>query len=132
MDAPCSGTGTLRRHPEIKWRLTPADLQDLSQKQLRLLDRAAAALETDGRIVYSTCSIEKEENQDVIESFLNGHPEFRLLPLREDSRRLKSFFLPSSTSIFETEFLETFPDRDGTDGFFAAILVKTTGNPNPL
>ena len=72
VDAPCSGTGTLRRHPEIKWRLTPADLKALSQKQLRLLDRAAAALETGGRIVYSTCSVEKEENQDVIESFLNG------------------------------------------------------------
>ena len=125
VDAPCSGTGTLRRHPEIKWRLQPADVQDLSQKQLRLLESAAAALETGGRMAYSTCSLEQEENQEVVERFLNQHPEFRLLPLREDAGRLEPFFLPASASILEKDYLETLPDRDGTDGFFAAILVKT-------
>ncbi|OFV99839.1 MAG: 16S rRNA (cytosine(967)-C(5))-methyltransferase [Acidobacteria bacterium RIFCSPLOWO2_02_FULL_61_28] len=125
VDAPCSGTGTLRRHPEIKWRLQPADLQDLSQKQLRLLDSAAAALETGGRMLYSTCSLEQEENRAVVERFLNQHPEFRLLPLRDDAARLEPFILPAAAAILENDFLETLPDRDGTDGFFAAIFVKT-------
>jgi 16S rRNA (cytosine967-C5)-methyltransferase len=123
-DAPCSGTGTLRRHPEIKWRLQPSDLEDLSETQFRLLDHAAATLATPGRIVYSTCSLEPEENQGVIGRFLAAHPEFRLLPLREEITRLQPFFLPGSTRILDNDFLETFPDRDGTDGFFAAILVK--------
>ena len=124
VDAPCSGTGTLRRHPEIKWRLRPSDLADLAQKQLRLLDSAAAALQAGGRLVYSTCSLEPEENQDVIERFLRAHSEFRLRPLREDAPTLAPFLVPSSAWILEKDFLETFPDRDGTDGFFGAILVK--------
>ena len=90
-----------------------------------LLESAAAALETGGRMVYSTCSLEQEENQDVIERFLNEHPEFRLLPLREDAGRLEPFFLPAAAAILKKDCLETLPDRDGTDGFFAAILVKT-------
>ena len=126
VDAPCSGTGTLRRHPEIKWRLKPSDIEDLAEKQFRLLDNASAALETRGRIVYSTCSLEPEENRGVIERFLAAHPEFRLLPLREETARLQPFFLPDSTRILDNDFFETFPDRDGTDGFFAAILANAT------
>ena len=124
LDAPCSGTGTLRRHPEIKWRLKPSDIEDLSQKQLRLLESAAAALQAGGRLVYSTCSLEPEENRSVIERFLEKHPAFRVRPLREDAERLRPVFLPESASLLEKEYLETFPDRDGTDGFFAAILAK--------
>ena len=125
VDAPCSGTGTLRRHPEIKWRLQAQDLEVLSATQSLLLDRAAAALEPGGRIVYSTCSLEPEENQRVVEQFLASHPDFRLLPLREDAARLQPFFLPESSAILDSDFLETFPDRHGTDGFFAAILVRS-------
>jgi 16S rRNA (cytosine967-C5)-methyltransferase len=124
VDAPCSGTGTLRRHPEIKWRLKAGDIEELAQKQSRLLDSAAAALQAGGRLVYSTCSLEQEENQEVIERFLRAHSEFRLLSLREDKQRLAPFLLPSSAWILENDFLETSPARDGTDGFFAAILVK--------
>ena len=124
VDAPCSGTGTLRRHPEIKWRLQPHDLEDLSRKQLQLLTNAAAALQTDGRIVYSTCSLEPEENQRVIERFLATHPDFHLLPLRHETARLQPFFLSAPTAILDNDFLETLPDRDGTDGFFAAILTR--------
>ena len=124
VDAPCSGTGTLRRHPEIKWRLRSSDLGELSQKQLHLLDSAATALRPGGRLVYSTCSLEPEENQDVIERFLKAHQEFRLRPLREDAPTLAPFLLASAAGLLEQDFLETFPDRDGTDGFFAAILVK--------
>ena len=97
---------------------------DLSEKQLRLLDNAAAALLPGGRIVYSTCSLEKEENQRVVERFLHEHPEFRLLPLREEARRLQPFFHPASAWILENDFFVTSPARDGTDGFFAAVLVK--------
>jgi len=124
VDAPCSGTGTLRRHPEIKWRLQPHDLDDLSARQLQLLANAATALHIDGRIVYSTCSLEPEENQRVIERFLATHPDFHLLPLRQEIARLQPFFLSASTSILDSDFLETLPDRDGTDGFFAAILTR--------
>jgi 16S rRNA (cytosine967-C5)-methyltransferase len=124
VDAPCSGTGTLRRHPEIKWRLQPSDIEDLAEKQFRLLDNAAAALDAHGRLVYSTCSLEPEENRGVLERFLASHPEFRLLPLRQEAPRLQSFFLPAANRILANDFLETFPDRDGTDGFFAAILTK--------
>jgi 16S rRNA (cytosine967-C5)-methyltransferase len=122
VDAPCSGTGTLRRHPEIKWRLKPSDLSVLAQKQFRLLESAAAALKAGGRLVYSTCSLEPEENRDVIKRFVEAHSEFRLLPLREEAERLHPFLIPASARILERDFLETFPDRDGTDGFFAAIL----------
>jgi 16S rRNA (cytosine967-C5)-methyltransferase len=124
VDAPCSGTGTLRRHPEIKWRLTPADLDELSEKQCQLLDNAASVLLPEGRIVYSTCSLEEEENRGVVERFLAGHPEFHLLPIRDERERLLPFFLPDSLRILEADFLETFPDRDGTDGFFAAVLGR--------
>jgi len=124
VDAPCSGTGTLRRHPEIKWRLSLTDIQSLAEKQLQLLNNAAAALSWDGRMVYSTCSLEQEENESVVETFLAAHPEFRLLPLRADAKRLWPFFHPSSRWILEEEFLVTSPARDGTDGFFAAIFVK--------
>jgi len=129
VDAPCSGTGTLRRHPEIKWRLTPADIQGLAEKQLQLLGNAAAVLSEGGRMVYSTCSLEEEENRDVVEKFLACRPEFRLLPLRADAARLRPFFQPSSWWILEEEFLMTSLARDGTEGFFAAILLKSERRP---
>ena len=125
VDAPCSGTGTLRRNPEIKWRLSPSDIPALHEKQLQLLDSATEALAAGGRIVYSTCSLELEENQEVIDNFLNKHSNFRLLPLRADAERLEPWFHPSARRILEGEFLQTSPAREETDGFFAAILVKS-------
>ena len=131
VDAPCSGTGTLRRHPEIKWRLSLEEIRELSEKQFQLLRRAGEALAVGGRMVYSTCSLEKEENQEVVERFLASHPNFRLLPLRSEIARLRLSFHPSALWILEGDFLETFPSRDGTDGFFAAILVKTDEKTPP-
>ncbi|MBI4458492.1 MAG: 16S rRNA (cytosine(967)-C(5))-methyltransferase RsmB [Acidobacteria bacterium] len=125
LDAPCSGTGTLRRHPEIKWRLSPDNIGQLAESQFQLLSRAAEALAAGGRIVYSTCSLEKEENHEVINRFLSRHPNFRLIHLRSEILRLRPFFHSSALGILEADFLETFPSRDGTDGFFAAILAKT-------
>ena len=99
VDAPCSGTGTLRRNPEIRWRLSNDDILNFSLAQNHFLTNAAAVLKPGGRLVYSTCSIEPDENERVIETFLATHPSFSLI---------------SST--------RTWPHRDGSDGFFAAIL----------
>jgi 16S rRNA (cytosine967-C5)-methyltransferase len=129
VDAPCSGTGTLRRNPELKWRLQPADIPALAEKQLRLLESAASVLKPGGRIVYSTCSLEREENQDVIARFLTTHPEFRLLPLRNDAPHLRAFFTSEKNGAAErllaADYFETSPARDPCDGFFAAILTKS-------
>lgn len=124
VDAPCSGTGTLRRNPEIKWRLKPDEVSALAEKQLRLLENAAQALLPDGRLIYSTCSMEREENQSVVTAFLSRNLEFRIMPLREDASRLRPFFHPRAEQLLNTDFLETSPARDSTDGFFSAILVR--------
>jgi 16S rRNA (cytosine967-C5)-methyltransferase len=125
VDAPCSGTGTLRRNPELKWRLRPADITALAAKQVRLLESAAAVLKPGGRLVYSTCSLEREENQEVIARFLASHRDFRLLPLREDAARLRPYFTDAAARLLAADYLETSPGRDATDGFFAAILVSS-------
>ncbi|HWP85704.1 MAG TPA: 16S rRNA (cytosine(967)-C(5))-methyltransferase RsmB [Terriglobia bacterium] len=125
VDAPCSGTGTLRRNPELKWRLQPAEIALLAEKQLRLLDNAAQAVQHGGRMVYSTCSLEQEENQGVVDAFLKTHPDFRRLPVRDDVARLRPFFHPAAERLLSGEYLETSPARDELDGFFAAILVRS-------
>lgn len=113
VDAPCSGTGTLRRHPEIKWRLTRARIEELAQLQLRLLGEAARWCAGGGRVVYSTCSLEREEDEDVVSAFLSEHPDFApVQPLSET--------FPSPPQ----EYLRTFPHRQGADGFFIACLER--------
>lgn len=99
VDAPCSGTGTLRRNPEIRWRLSAVDIDTFAEKQKQILSRAADAVKPDGRLVYSTCSVEREENEAVIHETLARDKRFHLL----DSQR-------------------TWPQRQGCDGFFIAIL----------
>jgi 16S rRNA (cytosine967-C5)-methyltransferase len=94
VDAPCSGTGTLARNPEIKWRLKPEDIGDLQSRQIAILRNALAQLTADGLLVYSTCSLEREENQDVVEM--------------------------AGATVVET--MERLPGRDPGDGFFAAVL----------
>jgi 16S rRNA (cytosine967-C5)-methyltransferase len=113
IDAPCSGTGTLRRNPEIKWRLAPDDIQRLSDVQSSLLERGASMLASGGRLVYSTCSIEREENEGVIRRFIEGGAPFRLLEPK------------AHTNLITGDgFVRTFPHKHGTDGFFAAVLEK--------
>lgn len=114
IDAPCSGTGTLRRNPEIKWRLDPGAIERLADVQLRLLERATDVLRRGGRLVYSTCSVEREENEDVIRRFIERGAPYRLL--RPEAR---------ADLITADGFVRTFPYRDGADGFFAAVLEKT-------
>ena len=97
VDAPCSGTGTLARNPEIKWRLKPADIADLQSRQIAILRNALAQLVPGGLLVYSTCSLEREENQDVVAM--------------------------SGATVVET--MQRLPGRDPGDGFFAAVLRKS-------
>ena len=112
VDAPCTGTGTLRRNPEIKWRLRPDDPGRMSKVQLALMNGAARALSVGGRLVYSTCSIEPEENEAVIGAFLETHPQFRLV--RPNAH----------PDLIEGSLVKTYPHRHGMDGFVAAVLER--------
>ena len=118
IDAPCSGTGTLRRHPEIRWRLTPETIKLISLRQERLLERAAGLLAEGGRLVYSVCSMEPEEGERVIASFLDRFPEFSPVDLAAE--------LPAAARplVGKDRFVRTDPSRDGLDGFFAVALER--------
>jgi len=118
VDAPCSGLGTLRRNPEIKWRLQPQELPPYSRLQALILDRAASLLRRGGRLVYSTCTNLPEENELLVRKFLARHDEFSLI-------HHPSVPVPTPTLIDEGGFFRTAPDTSGMDGFFAAILAKT-------
>jgi 16S rRNA (cytosine967-C5)-methyltransferase len=120
LDAPCSGTGTLARNPEIKWRLKLQDVPRLAEAQRKILHHGLEALAEDGRLIYATCSLEPEENEHVVERVLRDNPGFRLLARSE----LAAEF-PSVTALFDASgFFRTRPDLHGMDGFFAAILAR--------
>jgi 16S rRNA (cytosine967-C5)-methyltransferase len=103
VDAPCSGTGTLRSNPEIRWRISENDIRTLAAQQKLFLKRAARVLKPGGQLVYSTCSVERDENEDVIGAFVESHTDFQ--------------------SINTTR---TWPHREGTDGFFLASFLLAT------
>ena len=113
VDAPCSGTGTLRRNPEIRWRISPADIEDLAGRQKRILENAASAVRPGGRLIYSTCSVEVDENEAVRESFLENNKSFTPVALNIDPSLLTS-----------SGAARTWPQRDGTDGFFIAAFQR--------
>jgi 16S rRNA (cytosine967-C5)-methyltransferase len=104
VDAPCSGTGTLRQNPEIRWKLMPVDIFTLAEQQKRILGRALEMVKPGGRLIYSTCSVEREENEEVIEEVVLPDGRFKLL-----------------------KTLRTWPHHEGSDGFFIAIFVKIRG-----
>jgi len=114
VDAPCTGTGTLRHNPEIRWRISPGDINELAAKQRRILGQAARVVRPGGRLVYSTCSVEREENEEVVSDFLRIHGDFRQTVARPASDVL----------LTETSAARTWPQRDGADGFFVAALEK--------
>lgn len=119
VDAPCSGTGTLARNPEIKWRLRAQDLKRYAADQRAILAQALAKLALGGRLVYATCSLEPEENDAVVGSVLRENPEFRALGAAELAREYPRFAL-----LFDGRgCLRTRPDLHGMDGFFAAVMV---------
>jgi 16S rRNA (cytosine967-C5)-methyltransferase len=117
LDAPCSGLGTLRRDPDIRWRRSQDELKRFAAMQLQMLTRVADVVGPGGRIIYSTCSSEPEENEEVIAEFLASHREFVQAPER----------IPDSLKRFVTAdgYFRTLPFRDELEAFFAAILVKT-------
>ncbi len=121
VDAPCSGLGTVRRDPDIKWRRHETELEGLADRQLTLLRRAAAVLKPGGRLVYATCSSEPEENEMVVDRFLATEPGFRLLDLRHEGR---SELAPV---IDERGMLHTLPFKHHLEAFFAAALVQYSG-----
>jgi 16S rRNA (cytosine967-C5)-methyltransferase len=126
-DVPCSGTGTLSRNPEIKWRLTPQDLTDLQTRQLAILREAMAQVAAGGRLIYSTCSLEREENEDVIERLLEEDSSFRVLDCRAELEHLHQeheLIWPDPASLTRGPYLRTLPGVQPCDGFFAAILEK--------
>ena len=126
-DVPCSGTGTLARNPEIKWRLTPADLAELHDRQLSILRSALTHVAPKGRLIYSTCSLEKEENEDVVEEVLADNNSFRLVDCTAELQRLKAagdLIWPDLSSLTRGPCLRTIPGIHPCDGFFAAILQK--------
>jgi len=126
-DVPCSGTGTLARNPEIKWRLTLDDLAELHERQLAILRSALAQVAPGGRLIYSTCSLEKEENEDVIEQALSENSAFRVLDSRPVLGHLKEsgdLSWPDPASLTRGLYLRTIPGIHPCDGFFAAILER--------
>ena len=129
VDAPCSGTGTLARNPEIKWRLTIQDIGDLQARQLSILQSAMRHVTPRGRLVYSTCSLEDEENSQVVEEALHEDKSFRVVNCREELERLRS---DGELALNEKEidslvrglYLRTIPGVHSCDGFFAAVIEK--------
>ena len=117
VDAPCSGFGTLRRNPDLKWRHAAAAVAELAAKQARILNAAAKLLKPGGRLVYATCSILPDENEAVADAFAAGHPEFKVLSCAE---LLATQRIPLDTG----ERLRLWPHRHGTDGFFAAAYER--------
>jgi 16S rRNA (cytosine967-C5)-methyltransferase len=113
IDAPCSGTGTLRRNPEIRWRISPADIEDLARRQRQLLFNAGRAVRPGGQLVYSTCSVELDENEDVVQTFLENNESFTLTKLAVDRSLLTS-----------SGAARTWPHREGTDGFFISAFER--------
>jgi 16S rRNA (cytosine967-C5)-methyltransferase len=117
IDAPCSGLGTLRSHPEIKWQRTATDIERLSALQRKILRRVASYLKPGGILVYSTCTLAKDENENVIEDFLEQHDEFAL----EEA----AGYLPTEArSLVRGSYFMALPHRHNTDGFFAARMRK--------
>jgi 16S rRNA (cytosine967-C5)-methyltransferase len=129
VDVPCSGTGTFARNPEIKWRITQDDIGDLQARQFAILQSAMSRVAPGGRLVYSTCSLEREENSDVIEKAILADRSFRLLnclDILEDLRSEGELALKQedTDSISSGAFLRTIPGIFPADGFFAAVLEK--------
>ncbi len=117
VDAPCSGLGTLRRNPDLKFRQSPQSIVELNQKQTAILASASRLLKKGGRLVYATCSILPEENQHIVAAFLASHPDFVLRPAGEILQQQK-------IALEMGDYLELRPNLHATDGFFAAVLER--------
>jgi 16S rRNA (cytosine967-C5)-methyltransferase len=126
-DVPCSGTGTLARNPEIKWRLKAEDLRDLQSRQIAILKSALAQLASGGRLIYSTCSLEREENEAVVEAALDGAAEFNVIDLKVELEQLRQsgeMCWEDAASLLTGPYLRTIPGVHPCDGFFAAMIER--------
>jgi 16S rRNA (cytosine967-C5)-methyltransferase len=115
VDVPCTGTGTFRRHPDARWRLRVSDFAVLPAQQAAILRSAAALVKPGGLLIYSTCSLELEENDDTVMAFLHAHPDFVLDPPPEGT-------VPET--VLDQGWLRVLPQRHGMDGAFAARLRR--------
>ncbi len=117
VDAPCSGLGTLRRNPDLRFRQSTQSVAEFSEKQTTILNSAARLLKQGGRLVYATCSLLHEENHAIVQSFLAAHPDFALLPAGEVLRQ-------QHIELAMGDYLQLTPQLHNTDGFFAAVLER--------
>ncbi len=126
VDAPCSGLGTLRRNPDLKWRQSPQAVAEMALKQAAILQSAARLLKPGGRLVYATCSVLPQENEAIADAFSAAHPDFAALPVGEVLAGLKLENAASLCSGGEAgaQYLRLWPHRHATDGFFAAVWHK--------
>jgi 16S rRNA (cytosine967-C5)-methyltransferase len=118
IDAPCTGIGTIRRNPGMKWSVTPQMVTELSRKQSGILERYAACVKPNGRLIYATCTIFEEENQQVVEPFLEKHSNFQLMKPADILLRY------GLDSLGNDSYFQLFPHIHGTDGFFAAVMKR--------
>jgi 16S rRNA (cytosine967-C5)-methyltransferase len=124
MDAPCSGTGTLSRNPEIRWRLKAEDLNEAHRSQTAMLRNSLAAAGKSGRVVYSTCSLEPEENENVVGAVLSEAPEWQVISGQPAlAGHLRDTEMSEKLFAADT-FFRTFPPEHSVDGFFAAVLAR--------
>jgi 16S rRNA (cytosine967-C5)-methyltransferase len=125
VDAPCSGFGTLRRNPDLKWRQSPGSVTEMRAKQTSILGAAARLVKPGGRLVYATCSLLREENEEIVAAFEADHPEFATRDCGEILRQ-------QGIQIVTGETMRLWPHVHGTDGFFAAVLERTSrARPEP-
>jgi len=124
VDAPCSGLGTLRRNPDLKWRQSPRSVEELKLKQAAILRAAAGLVKPGGRLVYATCSLLAEENEEIVEAFLAERGDFGKLHCGELLTR-------QGIALDTSEFLRLLPHLHGTDGFFSAALQRNRGTNPP-
>jgi len=122
VDAPCSGLGTLRRNPDLKWRQSPQTVAELVQKQTAILDSAARLVKSGGRLVYATCSVLPEENEQIAAAFSAAHPGFKSVPVASLLEELK---VANAAQLCTPDglYLRLWPHRHGTDGFFASVWI---------
>jgi len=119
VDAPCTGTGAWRRNPDARWHLTPENLDSLAATQTQVLEQGAGLVKLGGRLIYSTCSLLPEENQDRVAAFLASHPGFKVIPVADVWSQILTAPCPASDP-----YLTLSPNRTGTDGFFVALLER--------
>ncbi len=117
VDAPCSGFGTLRRNPDLKWRFEEKDIAELNIKQTNILARAAKLTKAGGRLIYATCSLLQDENEAIAEAFLSAHTDFALVPASE-------VLAQQNIQLDTGKYLKLLPHLHGTDGFFAAVFER--------